>query len=141
MLRKSVGGLKMVNHRIMMNPGVFPVGKNRPDANPSSNKAADRQFEQVLAQQLQTQTPLKFSQHARQRLQSRNIHLSEGDMTQLEQAIGKVAQKGARDSLILMQDKNVAFVVSVKNNTVITAMDGQNLKENVFTNIDSAVIT
>lgn len=133
--------MKMVNHRVVMNPGVFPVGKNRPGANPSRSKAVDSKFDQVLAQQLQEQTPLKFSQHAKQRLQSRNIHLSEGEMAQLEQAVGKVSQKGARDSLILMQDKNVAFVVSVKNKTVITAMDGQSLKENVFTNIDSAVIT
>ena len=50
----------------------------------------------------------------------------------------RLEKKGARDSLVLMQD--LALVVSVKNNTVITAVDGESLKENVFTNIDSAVI-
>ena len=81
---------------------------------------------------------LKFSQHARQRLESRTIHLGEAELSRLQDAVGKAREKGARDSLILMD--NLALVVSVKNNTVITAVDEQNLKENVFTNIDSAVI-
>lgn len=93
-------------------------------------------FEQVLEKQLQGE--LKFSQHARQRLQSRNIKLGEAQLARLEDAVGKAREKGARDSLILMD--NLALVVSIKNNTVITAVDEQNLKENVFTNIDSAVI-
>ncbi|MDD3267780.1 MAG: flagellar protein [Syntrophomonadaceae bacterium] len=93
-------------------------------------------FGQVLDQKLQGE--LKFSQHARERLKSRNIELSAGELDKLQDAVIKARQKGARDSLILMQD--LALVVSVKNNTVVTAVDGQNLKENIFTNIDSAVI-
>ncbi len=93
-------------------------------------------FGQVLDQKLQGE--LKFSQHARERLKSRNIELSAGQMDKLQDAVSKARQKGARDSLILMQD--LALVVSVKNNTVVTAVDGQSLKENIFTNIDSAVI-
>lgn len=93
-------------------------------------------FGQVLDQKLQGE--LKFSQHARERLKSRNIELSNGELVKLQDAVSKARQKGARDSLILMQD--LALVVSVKNNTVVTAVDGQNLKENIFTNIDSAVI-
>ena len=93
-------------------------------------------FEQVLQKTLQAE--LKFSQHALQRLQSRNIELGEAEIARLKNAVGKAREKGTRDSLILMD--NLALVVSVKNNTVITAVDEQNLKENVFTNIDSAVI-
>ncbi len=93
-------------------------------------------FGQVLENKLQAQ--LKFSQHAQQRLQSRNIELGEAEIARLENAVSKARDKGARDSLILMD--NLALVVSIKNNTVITAVDEQNLKENVFTNIDSAVI-
>ena len=93
-------------------------------------------FGQVLDQKLQGE--LKFSQHARERLKSRNIELSADQLDKLNDAVSKARQKGARDSLILMQD--LALVVSVKNNTVVTAVDGQNLKENIFTNIDSAVI-
>jgi flagellar operon protein len=59
-------------------------------------------------------------------------------MKQLQEAVGRARAKGARESLVLMGE--LALVVSVKNNTVITAVDGANLRENVFTNIDSAVI-
>ncbi|HZK42828.1 MAG TPA: TIGR02530 family flagellar biosynthesis protein, partial [Syntrophomonadaceae bacterium] len=73
-----------------------------------------------------------------QRLNSRNITLSETDLEKITEAVARAREKGARDSLVLMQD--LALIVSVKNNTVITAVDGNSLKENVFTNIDSAVI-
>jgi flagellar operon protein len=52
--------------------------------------------------------------------------------------VDRAEEKGARDSLVLLRD--MAFIVSVSNRTVVTAMDGERLKENVFTNIDSAVI-
>ncbi len=93
------------------------------------------QFDQVLLQQL---SGVKFSQHALQRLQSRNIQFGQDELVKLNGAIDKAAQKGAKESLVLMN--NLALVVSVKNKTVITAMDGNSIKDNVFTNIDSAVI-
>jgi len=93
-------------------------------------------FGNVLDQKLQGE--LKFSQHASARLKARNIELSANDLDKLTAAVDKARGKGSRDSLILMND--LALIVSVKNNTVVTAVDAQNLKENVFTNIDSAVI-
>ena len=59
-------------------------------------------------------------------------------MALLKDAVNKAEAKGAKESLILMDQ--LALVVSVKNRTVITAVDGASLKDNVFTNIDSAVI-
>lgn len=82
--------------------------------------------------------PLRFSAHAQARMKLRNISLSPEEINKLAQVVDKVAAKGAKESLVLMND--LALVVSVKNRTVITAVDGANLKENVFTNIDSAVI-
>lgn len=82
--------------------------------------------------------PVKFSGHAQERLAASRRTLSETEMTQLNQAVDQAAAKGSRDALILMRD--LALVVSVKNRTVITAVDGDRMKENVFTNIDSAVI-
>lgn len=103
----------------------------------SANKATTvSNFNQVLQQEI---AGVKFSQHAMQRLHSRNIHLDSSQLGKLGQAVEKAAQKGAKESLILMND-SLAFVVSVKNKTVITAMDGATIKDNVFTNIDSAVI-
>ncbi|NPV25927.1 MAG: flagellar protein [Firmicutes bacterium] len=93
-------------------------------------------FQEILERQLYSN--LKFSQHAQQRLNARQIQLGTEELEQLSAAVEKAAQKGARDSLIVMN--NLAFIVSVKNKTVITAVDEANLKENVFTNIDSAVI-
>jgi len=83
-------------------------------------------------------TPLKFSAHALQRLQSRNITLTPDDVARMNVMADKAAAKGAKQSLFMMND--VAMVVSIKNRTVITAVDSDSMKENVFTNIDSAAI-
>jgi flagellar operon protein len=76
-----------------------------------------------------------FSKHAALRLDSRDIKLSDDQILRLGTAIGKAQEKGIRDSLVLMDD--VALVVNVRSRTVITAMNRQ---ENVFSNIDGAVI-
>lgn len=81
---------------------------------------------------------LKFSAHAQTRMQSRGIELSPDEMLKIKDAVGRAGAKGSRESLILT-DK-AAFVVSVRNGTVITAIDRDSLKQNVFTNIDSTVM-
>jgi flagellar operon protein len=81
---------------------------------------------------------VKFSTHALSRIAGRKIELSEEQMKSLNQAVEKAENKGAKESLILLND--LAFVVSVKNKTVITALEKEKIKEGVFTNIDSAVI-
>lgn len=86
----------------------------------------------------QAQGGVKFSAHAQARLQSRHIQLDAEALRRVENAVDKAAEKGSRESLLLMDD--VALIVSVRNRTVITAIDKENLKENVFTNIDSAVV-
>ncbi|MBC8016120.1 MAG: flagellar protein [Sporomusaceae bacterium] len=105
----------------------------------STNQGKDLKapFTQVLAQEL---SGVQFSQHALQRLQTRNIKLGPAELIKLNDAVSKAAQKGAKESLVIMNNSNLALVVSVKNKTVITAMDGTSLKDNIFTNIDSAVI-
>ena len=95
----------------------------------------ERAFEALLQKELQE---IRFSKHAQERLNERNIHLDQKDLSELHQAIVLAERKGANDSLVLLRD--LAFIVSVKNKTVVTAMCGENLKDNVFTNIDSAVI-
>lgn len=104
--------------------------------NQKSPRVDNGGFGRILEQQLNQ--GLKFSRHARERLESRNIHLTADKLDRIEDAVGKAREKGARDSLVLMDD--LALVVSIKNNTVVTAVDGENLKENIFTNIDSAVL-
>jgi flagellar operon protein len=115
---------------------VQPVKTGQSNPVKKTSTVQKSSFEQILDKKLNG--TLKFSNHAQERLKSRNIELSDTDMNKLVEAVGKAREKGSRDSLILMKD--LALVVSVKNNTVITAVDSQNLKENVFTNIDSAIV-
>lgn len=84
------------------------------------------------------EAPLKFSSHAVERMRSRGISFSPDKMKDIEAAVGKAAQKGSKDTLVLTD--NSALIVSVKNNTVVTVMDKNAMKENVFTNIDSTVM-
>ena len=81
---------------------------------------------------------LKVSGHAQSRLASRGIEMDGAAWDRVKEGVDRAAAKGARESLVLMDD--VALVVSVKNRTVITAVDKASLRDNVFTNIDSAVI-
>lgn len=81
---------------------------------------------------------IKFSNHAIERMKTRGISFNPEDLKRLEGAVEKAAAKGSKDSLILMNDS--ALIVSVKNNTVVTVMDKNALKENVFTNIDSTIV-
>ena len=95
-------------------------------------------FGQVLQDQVAARAGVKFSGHAQARLASRQITLSGEDIGRIGDAMTRAAAKGARSSLVLMD--NAALVVSVPNRTVITAVDKAALKENIFTNIDSAMI-
>lgn len=81
---------------------------------------------------------VKFSRHAQQRLESRNIELTDEELRHIDETVGKMDEKGAKSSLLYLND--VALVVSINNRTVITALDGQSAKDNIFTNIDSAAI-
>jgi len=117
-----------------------PVGA-RPAAT-SSTAASGPSFGQILGEQSLTafaaRAGIKFSGHAQTRLASRQITLTGDEVARVGQAMTKAAAKGAKDSLFLME--KTALVVSVANRTVITAVARDALKENVFTNIDSAMI-
>ncbi len=99
-------------------------------------------FEEILKQKQQGEPAsveaLKFSKHAVGRLTDRNIELSDAQIGRLNAGTQKASEKGINESLVIMDQ--LAFIVNVKNNTVITAMDQTETTENVFTNIDGAVI-
>ncbi len=94
-------------------------------------------FDQLLQNKIE-QSGVKFSKHATVRMEDRGINFSPNQMKRLESAVSQVNAKGGKESLVLLDD--TALVVSVKNDTVITVVDREQLKNNVFTNIDSAVI-
>lgn len=81
---------------------------------------------------------IKFSKHAANRLVDRNIELTEEQVERLNLGAAKAEAKGINESLVIVD--SLAFIVNVPNQTVITAMSQAETDENVFTNIDGAVI-
>lgn len=116
-------------------PGEFDrmLGQevNRPGHAGQAKGTEPRELGQIKA-------PLKFSAHAMQRLQDRKIAIDQGTLARVAEAVDKAEAKGVDDTLVLTRD--LALIVSVKNRTVITAMDRGSMNGNVFTNIDGAVI-
>lgn len=137
----------------IQNPGGLPIdpslgrtrpiteGARRPQATQRKGPSA---FSEILDREVRRGEVLKFSAHAQNRLAARGISLSTEAVDRLSDAVDRAASKGARDALLLMpgasRGEDLALVVSVTNRTVVTAVDGDSLRENVFTNIDSAVI-
>ena len=99
---------------------------------PRTGPTFQETFEQAL------QKGVSFSKHAIKRLESRHLEMGAIDVAKLNGALEKLDQKGARSSLVLTDDK--ALIVNVKERKVVTAMDRQAVKENVFTNIDSTIV-
>jgi flagellar operon protein len=106
-----------------------------PGATPQPGPAPS--FADALTQADQSQQ-LQFSKHALARVERRGIDLDPSTLGRLSKGVQQAASKGSRDSLVLVD--GTAFVVSVSNRTVITAVGSEHMKDNVFTNIDSAVI-
>lgn len=93
-------------------------------------------FEQILADKANLSNTVKFSKHATERLNSRQIELSDGQIDRLNEGVNRARTKNINESLVMMD--NLAFIVNVKNNTVVTALESD--ADSVFTNIDGAVI-
>ena len=126
--------------------GGYPVkpvtgAESRPDKlkkTGDKNKAAFAQMLETAQQVERQQKELVISAHAQERMAHRDIELGEADMQELNKAVEKAEDKGARSSLLLYGD--VALVANVPNRTIITAVDELESQEKIFTGIDSAVI-
>jgi flagellar operon protein len=137
------------------NPALLPPGAasapvqnggvrapSRRGAEPT-HSVAQPPFADVLAGVEKPSAPaassdLRFSRHALQRVERRGVSLDASTLDRLSEGIGRAAGKGSRASVVLVD--GTAFVVSVTNKTVLTAVPQEHMKEQVFTNIDSAVI-
>ena len=93
-------------------------------------------FQEIL--QSKSNEQLKFSKHASMRLENRKINLSKEQSERLESGVQKASEKGIRESLVIVD--SLAFIVNVPNKTVVTAMDRTESDDNIYTNIDGAVI-
>ena len=105
----------------------------------TSNAIKGYSFQDILQQKSGVVSEkLKFSKHASNRLMDRNIHLTDNQLERLNSGMRKAGEKGIQESLVIVDQ--LAFIVNVPNNTVITAMDQTEARDNIFTNIDGAVI-
>lgn len=115
------------------------LGQSRKSGGPKNGQVS---FQEILArkqtEQVLDASELKFSKHAAMRLLDRKINLSQEQLERLETGAEKAQSKGIRDSLVLMD--SLAFIVNIPNRTVVTAMDSAESAENIYTNIDGAVI-
>ena len=116
-----------------------PLRNVQPTQTPPVQKTRTHEpFDAVIRKEIDKLNGVKFSAHALQRLSARNIQLTAEDKAKIAEAIDRAQAKGAKDSLVLVH--GAALVVSVKNRTVVTVLDRSELRGNVFTNIDSAVV-
>lgn len=114
---------------------IAPVSGSQPEVSsrlPERATGKPSEFQQILNQQI------NFSRHAETRIRSREIPWNEALASRISKGIDSAQSKGSRETLILAGD--VAVIANVKSRTIITAMDRAQLKEHVFTNIDSAVL-
>ncbi len=128
-----------IDNRLIINRPLKPNKQNNQVDNNEDKKVNKNNtpFKKIFKEKIQS-SKIEFSKHAKERLQARNINLNKTQIQKLQKGVEKAESKGSKDSLILVDD--VAYIVSVKNNTVVTAIDGNNMKEKVFTNIDSTVL-
>lgn len=110
---------------------------------PQKNQAvggehAQLSFDEILKQKQSSAGQLKFSRHAAMRLEDRNISLTNDQNSRLESGVQKASEKGINESLVIVD--SLAFIVNIPNKTVVTAMDQREATDNIFTNIDGAVI-
>jgi flagellar operon protein len=111
-----------------------PVAQPSKSRNVSGGASSEISFEKELDQA----TGLQFSKHAEKRLLSRNLELNQVERAKLQDAVSSLEKKGAKDSLVLMGE--LAFVVNVPSKTVVTALSKEQMKDQIFTNIDSTIL-
>ena len=130
----------IANQFVPLNPIKTQPVAGKADKKQAVTESVESSFQSILEQRAEEVKgqPLKFSKHANERLNSRNIQLSNSQMNRLETGVEQAREKKIKDSLVMVDD--LAFIVNVKNNVVVTAMNQEDTKEQIFTNIDGAVI-
>lgn len=113
---------------------VSPLSANKGEINKRNNDL-NKSFKTVLEEKIYN---LKFSKHAVEQIDKREINISVEEYSKIRNGFIKSKEKGSRESLFIINGKG--FLVSVKNNVIITCFKKEDLKENIITNIDSVYI-
>lgn len=130
-------GYRVINGKIQLVDDISSLRNNSKSQINGSSKVPGNEFKDILNKAIDKKDSFIISKHAEERLKLRNIQLSETDMQRINEGINKAQAKGSSDCLICY--KGNALVTSIKNRTVITAVDQENTKGNVYTNIDSVL--
>jgi flagellar operon protein len=131
-LQSSFMSIEQVTNAYLNNGSV-----ERQEGTDSQEISFEKALEQAQNKE-QASSQVTFSKHANDRLASRNINLNDEQMLRLNNGVMQAKEKSINESLVMMD--NIAFIVNIKNNTVITAIDQATNDSNIFTNIDGAVI-
>lgn len=131
--------LDPINSRIRTATDQIRESQNTGTTSQATTASPATSFEETLRNAEEKASALHFSKHAQERLAQRGVQLTADHLRRLQGAVDRAAAKGSRDSLVLMDD--LAVVVSVRNRTVITAVDAASRKDSIFTNIDSVVLS
>ncbi|MDR0197619.1 MAG: hypothetical protein LBI36_05300 [Oscillospiraceae bacterium] len=130
--------LKINNRQVNISTGQVTGTPETSVSAPKKNENGES-FAEALRREISNKGGVEFSGHAMRRIESRSIDITENDkLGRLNRGVEMAARKGSSDALVLID--STAFVVSVKNNKVITTLSGDDLAGNVFTNIDSTII-
>lgn len=133
-----------MDNTFLLNRLSVPIVTGVPiEPNVNKNEATNtsdekNSFKKILQEQINNATGVNFSKHAVNRLVERNINISESNLTRLSDGVKIAEEKGLNEPLILID--TAAYIVNIKNNTVITTVANDDLKGSVFTNIDGTVI-
>lgn len=128
----------MSNMNQITNAGLLKLQHAQAASQTKANSGNNVQFAELLQKEVNRPQSVQFSKHAALRVQQRGIEMTDSLLSDLNQAVKKAQEKGAKDVAII--GENGAFIVNVPNNVVITTMSGAEMKESIFTNIDSAVL-
>jgi len=121
--------IPQINNRVVKGQNGVNTGKEI--ENPS-------EFKELLKENIDgPKEDVEFSGHALKRMKQRNLTMDNEEYLKLKEGIEKLKNKGGQDSLIVTN--KAAYIVDVANNKVVTAMDKEDMAENVFTKIDSTL--
>lgn len=128
----------MSNVNQITNAGTLKLQHAHAALQTRANTGNQVQFAELLQNESNKAQSVQFSKHAAQRVQQRGIEMTDSLLNNLNQAVKKAQAKGAKDVVVI--GESGAFIVNIPNNIVVTTMSGAEMKDNIFTNIDSAVL-
>ncbi|MCF0148159.1 MAG: flagellar biosynthesis protein [Clostridium sp.] len=123
----------------VINGQAYPIGNFKLPNEGLREKSVNMKsnFDEILKDEIKrNESSYTLSKHAADRL--KEIKFTEADMKEIGKGFKIAEEKGSKNSVMIYKD--VALIASIENKTVITAIEKERAKDNIYTNIDSVVI-